>query len=365
MTDRSPQYGAISTPGPGTYYLRPELKDLKIIGVEEHGVFHNLQQRVPNSTEPAQLGRDIYSKLYYHGAMGYAAGRSDDLKLQRIKDMDKGGVAMQVLSSVGSVYSTHIEDPEAALRFAHDVNDELKKAVDAHPERFKAFAEVPAQVPELAIKELRRCVQELGFVGGFIAGSVGGTRKFLDDPEFDGLLTEFETLNIPLFLHPAVAPKPVINAYYTFPGKPLLTATLSGMGWGWHNEVAVHVLRLGVSDRHRGLKIIIGHQGEMLPMMMQRFDVMFPPELFGLQRTVGQILREQVWVAISGMFTIPPTLAAVQTWGVDHVLFANDYPFLDLDRTPNFINALGDVIAPSDLRKICQTNAEELFRIKL
>lgn len=99
-------------------------------------------------------------------------------------------------------------------------------------------------------------------------------------------------------------------------------------------------------------------------MMIQRFDSMYLEEVSGLQRSVGEMLRSQVWIAISGLFTLPPTLAAISTWGVDKVLFACDYPFQDTQRAPQFIKALGDIVAPSDWRKICQTNAELLFKFK-
>jgi uncharacterized protein len=199
------------------------------------------------------------------------------------------------------------------------------------------------------------------------SGSVGGTGKFLDAPKLDELLSEFEVLDVPLYLHPGIAPKPVMDPYYTFPEDPKLSSTLGGMGWGWHNEVAIHTLRLCVSgalDKHPRLKVVIGHQGEMMPMMMQRLDAMFDERIFGFKRSVGEMLRSQVWIAISGLFTIPPTLIAIQTWGADRVLFANDYPFVDSKRVPEFLRALGDVIGPSDMRKVCQTNAEELFKIK-
>lgn len=139
------------------------------------------------------------------------------------------------------------------------------------------------------------------------------------------------------------------------------------MGWGWHNEVSIHVLRLAVSgtlDRHPKLKVVVGHQGEMLPMMLQRFGTMFDEKIFGLERNVGQALRSQVWLAISGLFSLPPTQIAIQTWGVDRILFANDYPYIDAQRVPRFLRELGDVIGPPDLRKICQTNSEKLFKIK-
>jgi hypothetical protein len=76
------------------------------------------------------------------------------------------------------------------------------------------------------------------------------------------------------------------------------------------------------------------------------------------------MLRTRVCIAISGLFTLPPTQAAISTWSVDKVLFVNDYLFQDAQRVPDLIKALRDVVAPLDLRMICQTNAEDLFKIK-
>ena len=354
--------GPINTPGPGSNYLRPELHDLKVVGVEEHVVFPHLMKRIPDEGMAAHA-KQVFSQLVGHEAMAYARGRSNETGAQRIKDMNEGSIAMQILSLAGPVNCMQMK-PEPGWALARDINNELKTAVDANPNRFKALAELPFHAPNLAIKELRRCVQDLGFVGAMMAGSVGCTGKFLDDPEFDTLLSEFETLNVPLYLHPGIAPPAVIETYYTIPGKPKLSATLAGMGWGWHNEVAIHVLRLAVSgtlERHPKLKIVVGHQGEMLPMMLQRFDAMFDEKIFGFERNVAETLRRQVWLAISGLFSLPPTQIAIQTWGVDRILFANDYPYIDAQRVPGFLRALGDLVGPTDMRKICQTNAEQLF----
>lgn len=359
------KYGPITTSGPGISYLRPELRDLKIIGVEEHVSFPRLLHRIPNEGR-AKHAKKIFGLLVQHEAMSYATGRVSDLGKQRLADMDEGSIAMQILSLAGPVNSMYL-DPEEAIRFAREINDGLKKAVDANPKRFVALAELPTHVPDAAIRELRRCVKELSFVGAMVSGSISGTGKFLDAPEFDELLSEFEELDVPLYLHPGIAPETIMHTYYDFPNNPKLSATLGGMGWGWHNEVAIHVLRLAVSgalDKHPRLKVVVGHQGEMLPMMIQRFDAMFDNEIFSLNRSVGEMLRSQVWIAISGLFSLPPTQIAIQTWGVDRVLFANDYPFIDAQRVPAYISALGDILAPSDMRKICQTNAEILFKIK-
>lgn len=65
------------------------------------------------------------------------------------------------------------------------------------------------------------------------------------------------------------------------------------------------------------------------------------------------------------MFTLPPTLCTIQTFGIDHVLFANDYPFFPTDDCLPFIKVLQDALAPSDVRKILSENADRLLRLSV
>ncbi len=354
----------VALSGPGSSYIRPELRGLTIIGVEEHTSYPELLNRIPDN-DVTLHAKTIFPGISEYPLFDYTKIRLLDVDQKRITDMDQGGIAMQVLSFTGP-YNTTVADPSTGIEVARAINDELKKAVDLHPKRFAAFAELPFQAPELAIDELHRCVKDLHFVGAMLSGSIANAEDWLDSPRYDSLLSAFEELDVPLFLHPGIPPKAIVDTYYKFPDQSMLTALLSGPGWGWHNDVAVHVLRLAVSgtlDRHPKLKIIIGHQGEMLPMMLQRFDSMFDAKTFGLRRSVGEALRSQVYIAFSGIFTIPATLIALQTWGVDRVLFANDYPFIDTQRVPEFLRALGDVVSPADMRKICETNAKRLLNM--
>jgi predicted TIM-barrel fold metal-dependent hydrolase len=346
--------------GPGNIHLRSELRNMEIIGVEEHTTFPEL---LPKDRDHSA---QVYAEIVQHPSLAYAQGRTADLGSRRLKDMDECGIAVQILSLGGTNNSMLLPGKEG-VQLARDINNELKNAVEAHPDRIRALAELPLHQPKEAVKELHRCVKELGFVGALVSGSISGTGKFMDGPEYDAVFSAFEELDVPLFIHPGIPPKAVYDTYYSIPERPLLSAAFALAGWGWHNEVAIHVLRLtlsGVLDRHRRLKIVVGHQGEMMPMMIQRFDSMFAEEAFNFERRVGEMLRSQVWIAISGLFTLPPTQAAIATWGVEKVLFVNDYPFQDAQRVPDFIRALGDLVAPADLRKICQMNAEDLFKIK-
>ena len=362
-------HAPLSHRGPGTASFRPELHDMKIIGVEEHIAFPELLERVPKDTHASQVFASRLSLKVPYPIIPYTKQRATNSGELRVNEMDQCGIAVQILSLAGAVNSTHLgaRDAQAGIDLARDINNKMKEAVDSKPTRFKALAELPLHAPLDAIEELHRCVKELGFVGAMLSGSVGGIGKYLDSPEYDSVLSAFEELDVPLFLHPGVPPKPVFDTYYSFSNNPGLSTAFGLAGWGWHNEAAVHVLRLALSgalDKHRRLKVVTGHLGEMMPMMIQRFDTIFDERVFGFERSVGEILRSQVWVSISGMYSLPPTLLAIATWGVDKVMFANDYPFINMDGAKDYLRALGDSVSPADLRKICQTNAEGLFKIK-
>jgi uncharacterized protein len=78
-------------------------------------------------------------------------------------------------------------------------------------------------------------------------------------------------------VHPNLPPASVRQAYYDgLPGQAGFTLSIAG--WGWHSEVAIHVLRLALSgtlNRHPKLKLIIRHMGEGLSAMLARCDNVF------------------------------------------------------------------------------------------
>jgi len=358
-------YAAALAGGPGSFRVPPELRNIHPIGVEEHIAYPHLFKDTGVENHASQKLGSRFGQIS-NSYPGQRVTLASDLRLQ---DMDENGIALQILGLAGPINSTHLvgEKASTGVAIAIEVNNELKKAVDANPARFKAFAELPFHVPAEAVRELHRCVNELGFVGAMLSGSVSGEGRFLDEPEFDPVLSAFEDLDVSLFLHPGVPVKAVWDAYYNLPGKEDMSVRFGLGGWGWHNEVAIHVLRLvlsGTLERHPRLKIIIGHQGEMLPSMMQRVEQAFDAKVFDLKRSVSETLRSQVWISVSGFFTLPITQAAIAMWGVDKILFGVDYPFTNMNKVPEYVRGLCNILSPRDLRKILQTNAEELLKIK-
>jgi predicted TIM-barrel fold metal-dependent hydrolase len=329
---------------------------MRIVAVEEHFTFPDLGARVPKELLAAR-GVPVKPPA--------AVARGELLKNtgpDRIADMDAAGITLQVLSSAGP--GADLLPPEEGRQFARDLNDRLAGLCAEYPGRYAAFAHLPLTAPDAAADELERCVRDHGFLGGVVNGTTDG--KFLDDAGFDPLLARFAALDVPLYVHPALPPEPVRQAYYS--GLPGDSGYLLGQsGWGWHQETAIHILRMvlaGVFDRHPNLKVIIGHMGEGLPSMLARCDQVFADEARNrLTRTVSNTITDQVWVTTAGFFTLAPLLPLLLTFGADRVLFAVDYPFSPNQRGRDFLESLP--VSPGDRAKIAHGNADKLLKLKV
>ncbi len=280
---------------------------------------------------------------------------------RRLQAMDEAGITVQVLSNSGP--GPDLLPGSDGIALAREMNDHLAAAVARHPDRFAGFAALPMQSPDAAAAELGRAVKDLHFVGALVNGTTEG--RFLDHPSYDGVLATAVELDVPIYIHPHLPPHAVRQAYFSdLPqgaGRVLETA-----GWGWHSETAVHLLRMvvaGTLDRHPRLKLIIGHMGEMLPMMMARADHVFAHDIDHLKRPVSRAILDQVWITTSGIFDEPPLLAALLTFGIDRILFSIDYPYSANALGRTFLDHLS--LAPADMAKFTHGNADRLLKLKV
>ena len=218
------------------------------------------------------------------------------------------------------------------------------------------------QSPEACADELRRCVKELKFLGALINGTTEG--RFLDHPSYDDLLAAAVELDVPIYIHPHMPPAPVREAYYSDleqgAGRVLATA-----GWGWHSETAIHVLRLvlaGTLDKHRKLKIIIGHMGEMLPVMLDRIDKVSALDIDHLQRPISQrhprpgLAHHQRHLHRAAALGRADDLRH----GPHHVL--GRLPLCAQYGRPPLPRPIS--LAPADMAKLCHGNADALLKLK-
>lgn len=285
-----------------------------------------------------------------------------DLGTLRLRDMDAGGIDLQVISH--SVADTGPLAASDEVSLCQAANDQLADAVAAHPDRFAGFATLPMADPGAAANEFERAVRSLGFKGAMINGTING--RFLDDPAFLPVLERAAALDVPIYIHPAPPPMVVWEAYYAGLDTAV-SRSLATSGWGWHSEVGIHALRLilaGVFERLPGLQIIIGHMGEMIPFMLARIDDTLSnfTAANNLPRKVSEYFLQHFYITTSGFFTDPPLQLALQTMGADRVIFSVDYPYSANERGRTFLD--NAPISQTDKEKISHLNAERLLKLK-
>ncbi len=269
----------------------------------------------------------------------------------------QAGITVQVLSTTGP--GADLVDGPDGVSFAREINDALAEAVARHPDRFAGFAHLPMREPEAAAKEFARGVRELGFHGAMVNGMTED--RFLDDPRFEPILAAAEALDFPIYLHPAWRPRPCARLYYG--GLPSNS--------GCHARGRRLGVALGDGDpraaprpfrRARPPSAAQAHHrphGRGPAGDAGARDQVFVPYADHLARPISKTILDQVWITTSGIFSEPPFLAALLTFGIDRIMFSVDYPYAPNERGRDFLRTIS--LSPSDMAKLAHGNADRLL----
>ena len=171
---------------------------MRTIAIEEHFLAKGVKEVMQRDAPSQQGGSNV----------AFAAeqqAKLSDLGSTRLKDMDAGGIDLQVISH--TVSGVVLLPGSEGVRVAREANDQLAAAVAAHPDRFAGFATLPMTDPEAAADELERAVRSLGLKGAMINGTTNG--RFLDDRSFLPILERAVALRVPIYVHPGVPPAAV------------------------------------------------------------------------------------------------------------------------------------------------------------
>jgi 2,3-dihydroxybenzoate decarboxylase len=276
---------------------------------------------------------------------------------QRIATMDAAGIDIFVLSQTSP--GVQIEkDPGVAVQRAREANDYLQGQIKQHPDRYRGFAHLAMQDVQAACDELKRCVEDLGFLGALINGNTNGV--YLDDERYLPFWERVVQLDVPVYIHPA---DPYVQPYvlegYT---------VMQGAVWGWTTDNSSHFLRLlfsGLFDRLPELTIILGHMGETLPYFAWRLDSRYAatndPDRPRLKKKPSDYFRSNLIITTAGVCQDSSLQCALAEMGEDRVLFSVDYPYEATQKCVEWID--GAPLTDAQREKICYKNAERVLRL--
>ena len=292
-----------------------------------------------------------------------------DLTDMRIRAMDEGEIEIAVLSATSPGIQGLVDAGKEA-ETARIWNDYIAEAIQGHKDRLRAFACLPMREPDAAALELERSVKELGLAGALINGYDNAGEQapiYYDAPEYLDFWKTVEALDVPVYIHPRTVPDDRETTYNGFP-------ELKGAAWGFHIETAEHVLRMivsGLFDKAPGLKIILGHLGEMLPFWCWRMDHRIQREGWdgdvaaanGRPRdlAVTEYVQRNIYAATSGVFNTPMLEHVLKVMGPEHVMYAVDYPYEDPVEANEWFNTLE--LDQDVLKAIAYDNAKRLLKL--
>jgi len=236
----------------------------------------------------------------------------------RIAESDQAGVRWQVLSTVPTLFS-YWAKPQDGLEVAEYLNDHIASVVSDHPNRFVGLGTLPMQDTRLAIQELRRCRESLGFCGVEIGTHIMG--KNLDEPEVVEVLEAASELDMAVFVHP-----------WDMVGMERMQRYWLPWLVGMPHEVSLAIASLifgGVLDRLPKLRIAFAHGGGSIASIIGRLDrgYVARPDL----TQVNQIKEPHTYLPKIFVDSLVHDSEALQRilaiFGEGRVMLGTDYPF--------------------------------------
>ena len=180
---------------------------------------------------PHFLQQPIFDSVRRWGQSGQVISAVPQELSATVKALDEGSVRMGLISAWWGPHGPLI------------TNDEVASCVRHYPERFVGIASVNLSRPREAIRELRRCVQELGFRGLRILPWLWNLSP--DDRRYYPLYSECVELDIPFCLQvghagplcPSEPGRPIPYLDHVAHEFPELKIVAGHIGFPWTGEM--------------------------------------------------------------------------------------------------------------------------------
>jgi aminocarboxymuconate-semialdehyde decarboxylase len=273
---------------------------------------------------------------------------------QRLRDLDKMGVDIQVIAPVPGQCYYAVDAKIAAV--AHKLaNEGVAEFVSRKPDRFVGLGVVTLQEPEVAVKDLEYAMS-LGHKGVQILTNVDGQE--LSDAKFRPFFARAEQLGAFIMMHPnGFTHGERLKPFYfnNVIGNPLETT------------LALHnLIFTGTLARFPDLKLMAVHGGGYLPAYSGRIDhawgarvdahgpIPLPPTTY-----LRQVYLDTV------VFSYHQLAYMLNVFGPDRIVMGTDYPFDMAEYNPIGHIAGVDGMDDTTLRALTGGNAARVLGLKV
>ncbi|KAL0948262.1 hypothetical protein HGRIS_010858 [Hohenbuehelia grisea] len=282
-----------------------------------------------------------------------------DIHNQRLDRMNTNNVDFMVLSCASPCVQG-ISDPIAAAEMAQTVNNQLAADISNNTARFGAFATLAMHNATEAAQELKRTIQELGFLGALLndyqqSGPDTTTLLFYDTPDYDPFWQMVTDLDVPVYLHPRTNIAQIGNLAYAH------APFLRGPAQEFAATLSTHILGLctnGVFDRFPKLKVIVGHLGERIPSDLVRIDNQLKRQIAAnmpMKLNVTAYWKTNLFETTSGNFATDLLKFHIDQIGLDRILYSVDYPYVAIEDGTEWVDGL---------ERTARMNARDVLALK-
>jgi 4-oxalmesaconate hydratase len=188
----------------------------------------------------------------------------DSVENNQLRMMRERGGDLMLFSPKASGMEHHVPDPATARAWARASHDMVQRVVRLFPQHFAAVCQLP-QTPggplDDSVAELRRCVEELGFVGCNLNPDPSGghwTSPPLTDEFWFPLYEVMVELDVPAMIHVSSSCNPAFHAL----GAHYLNADTTAF---------MQLLQGDLFGRFPTLRFVIPHGGGAVPYHWGRY----------------------------------------------------------------------------------------------
>ncbi len=236
----------------------------------------------------------------------------------RAKECKATDVDMQVLSTIPVLFS-YWADAMKAYDLSQFLNDHIAEISRNDPDNFIGLGTVPMQDPKLAVKELERCMGELGMRGLEIGTNVNGEN--LSNPKFFPVFEAAEATGCAVFVHP-----------WDMMGEDQMRKYWLPWLVGMPAEVSRAICSLifgGVLEKFPNLRITFAHGGGAYPWTMGRVEHGFNvrPDLCAIDNAIPPSEYEGKMYFDALVHDADALRFLINRFGEDFIAMGSDYPF--------------------------------------